>query len=67
MEDLILQTERGTDVQDITLTVTVTPEGTDVSLVVVDNKHHESSVGSDQLIRRWGLLMGSIPGCRLAF
>ena len=23
---------------------------------------HESSVGSAQLIRRWGLLMGSIPG-----
>ena len=23
---------------------------------------HESSVGSAQLIRRWGLIMGSIPG-----
>ena len=23
---------------------------------------HESSAGSAQLIRRWGLLMGSIPG-----
>ena len=23
---------------------------------------HESSVGSVQLIRRWGLIMGSIPG-----
>ena len=29
---------------------------------VVIRPGHESSVGSAQLIRRWGLLMGSIPG-----
>ncbi len=32
------------------------------SVIRPGHELHESSVGSTQLIRRWGLLIGSIPG-----
>jgi hypothetical protein len=33
-----------------------------VNTLVIIRPGHESSTGPVQLIRRWGLLMGSIPG-----
>ena len=36
-----------------------------VNVQTIIHPGHESSVGSVQLIRRWGPLMGSIPGVRI--